>query len=103
MANKHDVLRLLEQGLSPQQVAERLGCSDAYVRATRQRATPEGREKNAAWARQRAQRPDVRAARSAYAIARYREDAEYRARHNRASAKYYASRKMRRVPEGVSP
>jgi len=42
MANKRDVLRLLAQGLTPNQVAERLGCCSGYVRATRRRATEDG-------------------------------------------------------------
>lgn len=37
MANKHQVLELLAKGLNPQQIAKKLKCSDAYVRATRRR------------------------------------------------------------------
>ena len=51
MANTQQVLALLEKGLNPQQIAKKLKCSDAYVRATRQRATPDGREKSNAWKR----------------------------------------------------
>jgi len=40
MANKHDVLRLLEQGLKPKEIAQRLGCLPEYVRATRRRSNP---------------------------------------------------------------
>jgi len=37
LANKHQVLELLAKGLNPQQIAKKLKCSDAYVRATRRR------------------------------------------------------------------
>jgi hypothetical protein len=42
------ILALLEQGYNPQQIALKVDCSDAYVRAVRQRATPEGRERSRA-------------------------------------------------------
>ena len=42
MANKHQVLELLAEGLTPKEIANRLGCNPAYVRATRRRATDEG-------------------------------------------------------------
>lgn len=45
MANKHQVLELLAKGLNPQEVARELGCSDAYVRATRKRAEVPGYHK----------------------------------------------------------
>lgn len=37
MATKTQVLELLAEGLSPQQIAQRLKCRAAYVRATRSR------------------------------------------------------------------
>lgn len=49
MANKQQVLALLEKGLNPQQIAMKLKCSSAYVRATRRRATPDGLEKARKW------------------------------------------------------
>ncbi len=49
MANKQQVLALLEKGLNPQQIARKLKCSAAYVRATRRRATPDGYEKTRKW------------------------------------------------------
>lgn len=66
MANKHDVLRLLDQGLTPNQIAERLGCRPEYVRATRRRATAEGKALMCLWYRQRwANDPEFRAKRLA--------------------------------------
>ena len=56
MANKHQVLKLLAKGFNSIEVAKRLGCSDGYVRATRMRATPEGREKSNKWNRERERR-----------------------------------------------
>lgn len=50
MANKHQVLKLLEKGETPSQIAKKLGCDSAYVRATRQRATPVGLKKSRKWA-----------------------------------------------------
>lgn len=44
MANKHQVLALLEKGLTPQQIAKKLKCLDAYVRAVRAREFGNGRE-----------------------------------------------------------
>jgi DNA-binding CsgD family transcriptional regulator len=66
MANKYDVLARLEAGMTPQQIADELGCSDAYVRATRQRATEEGRKQAARWKaesyqRQKAKQEAIRA------------------------------------------
>jgi len=51
MATKTEVLKLLDKGLTPSEVAERLNCTSAYVRATRQRATPEGHARANGWAR----------------------------------------------------
>ena len=51
MANKHQVLELLAKGLTPQEVAKKLNCSDAYVRATRRRASPDGAELMRTWKR----------------------------------------------------
>lgn len=42
MATKAKVLELLAEGLNPQQIAARLGCADAFVRATRSRAFGNG-------------------------------------------------------------
>ena len=70
MATKQQVLALLEKGLTPQQIARKLKCSDAYVRATRQRATPDGLEKARKWQREKMRRiyatPKSRAAFYAY-------------------------------------
>lgn len=36
--NKHEVLYLLNKGLSTREIADALGCTTSYVRATRDRA-----------------------------------------------------------------
>jgi hypothetical protein len=51
MTKSARILALLNKGLTPQQVAAKVGCKDAYVRAVRQRATPEGRERSAAFSK----------------------------------------------------
>lgn len=56
MANKYDVLARLKAGMSPKQIAKELGCSDAYVRATRQRATEAGRKRENKYSASRYQR-----------------------------------------------
>lgn len=56
MANKYDVLARLKAGMSPRAIANELGCSDGYVRATRQRATEAGRRQANKWATDRYQR-----------------------------------------------
>jgi DNA-binding CsgD family transcriptional regulator len=66
MANKYDVLARLKAGMSPRQIAAELGCSDAYVRATRQRSTEEGRKQAVKWSsaryrRQKAKQEAIRA------------------------------------------
>lgn len=84
MANKHDVLRLLEQGLTTRQIADRLGCLTAYVRATRARATPKG----AASCR-------------IYSKWRYATNPEYREQKRASARRLCAEKSMRRDPELV--
>ena len=61
MANKHQVLELLAKGLTPQEVARELGCSDAYVRATKQRDTAKGKKRTREYGRAwRARHPTYR-------------------------------------------
>lgn len=85
MATKHQVLELLAKGLTPQQIAKKLGCSDAYVRATRQRS----------------EHPDYNRrfyeSRNKRCRERYRTDAAYREAEKAAGRAYHHRKKEARA------
>ncbi|CAA2139535.1 hypothetical protein [Hyphomicrobium sp. ghe19] len=109
MATKDQVLKLLEKGLNPQQIAKKLGCKDGYVRATKARAFGNGREvqrrydeahkaERRAWMRdykreRRATDPEYREYEREHSRKRYQNDPEYRERKRISSLRYYHARK----------
>lgn len=73
------ILALLDMGYSPQQIAIEVGCLPEYVRAVRQRATPEGRERARAYAMDRYWQRKEEEGLEAW---RARRSAYYRTYHN---------------------
>lgn len=84
MATKDQVLKLLEKGLNPQQIAKKLKCSDGYVRATKARAFGNGLEV------QRRYDQGRKAEHAAYQRRRYATDPKFRARHLQACKRWHA-------------
>ena len=78
MANKHQVLKLLDKGLSPPQIAKKLGCTSGYVRATQQRR--ENPDRYAKYTK-------------AHYDARYGVDMEWTERRRQRAKNWYARRK----------
>lgn len=87
MATKDQVLKLLEKGLNPQQIAKKLGCKDGYVRATKARAFGNGREVQRRY--DEAHKAERRAWMRDYKRERRATDPEYREYEREHSRKRY--------------